>query len=99
MLVNSYIVPFELASQYPATQQYIDLLNQYAGGAKPKSLGVNAMSAWLLWATAAKACGSNLTRDCVMATPRPPRTGPPAACTRRRTRATPPFPDRSASCS
>jgi hypothetical protein len=66
VLVNSAIVPFELASQYPAVQQYIDLLNKYVGGAKPKSLGVNAMSAWLLWATAAKACGANLTRDCVM---------------------------------
>jgi hypothetical protein len=67
VLVTSATVPFELASQYPATQLYIDLLNKYAGGAKPKALGVNAMSAWLLWATAAKACGSNLTRDCVMA--------------------------------
>jgi hypothetical protein len=65
--VNAAIVPFELASQYPAVQKYIDLLNKYAGGAKPKSLGVNAMSAWLLWAQAAKSCGSNLTRDCVMA--------------------------------
>ncbi len=66
VLVNSAIVPFELASTTPAVQQYIDLLNKYAGGAKPKSLGVNALSAWLLWATAAKACGSTLTRDCVM---------------------------------
>jgi hypothetical protein len=67
VLVTASIVPFELASSYPATQKYINLLNQYAGGAKPKALGVNAMSAWLLWATAAKSCGSNLTRDCVMA--------------------------------
>ena len=67
VLATSSIVPFELASSYPATQLYINLLNQYAGGAKPKALGVNAMSAWLLWATAAKSCGSNLTRDSVMA--------------------------------
>ncbi len=65
--VNSTIVPFELANQYPATKQYIDLLGKYAGGAKPKSLGVYSMSAWLMWAQAAKSCGSNLTRDCVMA--------------------------------
>jgi hypothetical protein len=65
--VNSYIVPFELADQFPATKKYIDLLNQYAGGAKPKSLGISSMSAWLLWAQSAKSCGSNLTRDCVMA--------------------------------
>ena len=67
VLISTYVVPFELASQYPATQQYINLLNQYVGGAKPKSLGVNSMSAWLLWAQSAKACGSTLTRDCVMA--------------------------------
>jgi ABC-type branched-subunit amino acid transport system substrate-binding protein len=66
-LIGTYVVPFELAGQYPAVQKYIDLLNQYVGGAKPKSLGINSMSAWLLWAQSAKACGSNLTRDCVMA--------------------------------
>jgi ABC-type branched-subunit amino acid transport system substrate-binding protein len=65
ILINSYLIPFELASQYPAVQQYINLLQQYAN-AKPKSLGVNAFSAWLLFAESAKACGSNLTRACVM---------------------------------
>jgi hypothetical protein len=67
VLISTYVVPFELASQYPATQQYIDLLNKYVNGAKPKALGVNSMSAWLLWAQSAKACGSQLTRNCVMA--------------------------------
>jgi hypothetical protein len=67
VLISEYIVPFELASQYPATQKYINLLNQYVPGAKPKALGINSMSAWLLWAQSAKACGSNLTRACVMA--------------------------------
>ncbi|HEX4776400.1 MAG TPA: ABC transporter substrate-binding protein [Acidimicrobiia bacterium] len=64
--VNDYIVPFEMANQNPPTKQFIDILAKYANGAKPKSLGVNAMSAWLLWAKAVKECGSNLTRDCVM---------------------------------
>jgi hypothetical protein len=63
--VNSPAVPFEQADKYPATKQYIDLLTQYANGAKPKALGVNAFSAWVLFAEAAKACGSTLTRDCV----------------------------------
>jgi Periplasmic binding protein len=67
VLVSTYVVPFELASQYPAVQQYINLLNQYVNGAKPKALGVNSMSARLLWAQSAKACGSQLTRTCVMA--------------------------------
>lgn len=65
VMVNSYQWPFELASQNPATKQYIDLLTKYTG-AKPKGLGMNAFSAWLLWAQAAKECGSNLTRACVM---------------------------------
>jgi len=65
VLVNSYQWPFELANKNPATKEYIDLLAQYTG-AKPKGLGMNAWSAWLLWAQSAKECGSNLTRACVM---------------------------------
>jgi ABC-type branched-subunit amino acid transport system substrate-binding protein len=65
VLINSSLIPFELASQYPAVQQYVSLLQQYAN-AKPKSLGVNGFSAWLLFAQSVKACGSNLTRTCVM---------------------------------
>ena len=52
-------------TDYPATQQLIDLLQQYAK-AEPKALAINAFSAWLLWAAAAKSCGDNLTRACVM---------------------------------
>ena len=33
--------------------------------ARPNQLGAQAASAFLLWATAAKACGSDLTRECV----------------------------------
>ncbi len=65
VLVNSYQWPFELADKNPATKQYIDLLTKYTG-AKPKGLGMNAFSAWLLWAQSAKECGSNLTRACVV---------------------------------
>jgi ABC-type branched-subunit amino acid transport system substrate-binding protein len=64
--ISDYIIPFELADQYPATKQYVGLLNQYVHGAKPKALGINSFSGWLLFAEAAKACGSNLTRSCVM---------------------------------
>jgi ABC-type branched-subunit amino acid transport system substrate-binding protein len=66
VLLSTYNPPFELADQYPAVKQYIDNLNTYANGAKPKQLGENATSAWLLFAEAAKACGSNLTRTCVV---------------------------------
>ncbi len=64
--VDTYIYPYELADQNPATKQYIGLLKQYAGGATPRSLGINGFSAWLLFAESAKACGSNLTRTCVV---------------------------------
>jgi ABC-type branched-subunit amino acid transport system substrate-binding protein len=64
--VDAYINPFELADQYPATKLYIDNLAKYANGAKPKELGVNATSSWLLWAQSVKACGSHLTRQCVL---------------------------------
>lgn len=66
LLVDSSIVPFELAgADFPATQQLVELLQRYAK-AEPKALAVNAFSAWLLWAQAAKACGDSLTRACVM---------------------------------
>lgn len=65
VLIYTNVVPFEEASTHPATQQYIDLLKQYVNGAKPKSLGVNGFSAWLLFAQSVKACGSEVTRECV----------------------------------
>jgi len=66
VLIDNSLVPFELAGpDYPATQQLIDLLKRFAD-AEPKALAVNAFSAWLLWAQAAKDCGSDLTRACVM---------------------------------
>ncbi|HQV57052.1 MAG TPA: ABC transporter substrate-binding protein [Ilumatobacteraceae bacterium] len=66
MLMNGTIYPFELADKNPATQAYLDALKKYVPKAAPKALGVNAFSAWLLWADSAKACGSDLTRKCVM---------------------------------
>ncbi len=66
VLLSTYNPPFEQADQYPAVKQYIDNLNTYANGAKPKQLGENATSAWLLFAESAKGCGSDLTRTCLM---------------------------------
>ena len=67
VLVNAMMWPFELAAENPATQQYLDMLKQYAPSSiGPRSLGVNALSAWLLWAVSARDCGSDLTRACVM---------------------------------
>lgn len=61
----SNVAPFEEAMPGSATAQYLDLLDKYSKGAAPGLLGANSISAWLLWATAAKACGSDLTRACV----------------------------------
>jgi ABC-type branched-subunit amino acid transport system substrate-binding protein len=64
---NVYIrqayVPFEEADANPATKRYIDLVT--ANGGDVNQLGAQAASAFLLWATAVKGCGSEVTRDCV----------------------------------
>jgi hypothetical protein len=61
-LRNSF-VPLEEASSNPATQQFLDIMKEYGGDVS--QLGEQSASAFLLWATAARACGSNLTRECV----------------------------------
>src|SRR5215472_5730651 len=59
------IYPLEKASSNPATQQLIQLFAKYAPGQPVTLQVVQAMSAWLLFATSAQACGSDLTRRCV----------------------------------
>ena len=56
-------LPFEEASTNAATQQFLDVMKTYGGDVS--QLGQQSASAFLLWATAAKACGSKLTRECV----------------------------------
>ncbi len=55
--------PFEEADTSPATQQYMDILAKSGGDIS--QLGMQATSSFLMWATAAKSCGSELTRECV----------------------------------
>jgi hypothetical protein len=57
-------VPLEEASSTPAVQQYLDIVHKSGGDVS--QLGQQAASSFLLWATAAKTCGSSLTRDCVV---------------------------------
>jgi ABC-type branched-subunit amino acid transport system substrate-binding protein len=47
-----------------ATKQYVDIVE--ASGGDVNQIGAQATSAFLLWATGAKACGDNVTRDCVL---------------------------------
>ena len=64
--IRSVFYPFEDASKNPATQQYLDAFHEYLPNGKAKAyLGLQAWSAWLLWAKAAKECGADLTRKCV----------------------------------
>jgi ABC-type branched-subunit amino acid transport system substrate-binding protein len=63
-MANTY--PFELAQDNPATQQLLDLLHSVAPAAKPAAFHVRSLSAFLLWATSVKACGSEVTTTCVI---------------------------------
>ncbi len=57
-------IPFEEADVNPATKDYLDLLA--AAGGDTSLLGAQATSSFLLWATAASACGDTLTRACTL---------------------------------
>ena len=57
---------FAEASKYPAVQQYLDILAASGPKKKPAMLGMQAFSAWLMFAKVAASCGSNLTRDCLL---------------------------------
>ncbi|TAM83024.1 MAG: branched-chain amino acid ABC transporter substrate-binding protein [Jatrophihabitans sp.] len=62
--VQSAFEPIENASEVPAVQAYVNAVN--ATGGKLATLGMQATSSFLMWATAAKACGSTLTRQCMV---------------------------------
>ena len=64
--INSAIVPFEAAKTNPAVRQYLDAFDQYLPNGRARAyLGMQAWSAWVLFAKAAGACGNDLTRKCV----------------------------------
>jgi hypothetical protein len=64
MHVGLAFQPFENAAKVPAVQKYLDIVGK-AGG-KTALLGMQATSAFLLWATVAKDCGSDLSRQCMV---------------------------------
>ena len=65
MVTNMVFQPFENIDAVPALQDYQDIVVDGAG-AKPGLLGMQSVSAFLLWAEVAKSCGSDLTRDCMV---------------------------------
>jgi ABC-type branched-subunit amino acid transport system substrate-binding protein len=64
--IRTVFWPLEEADQNPATQQYLDLLTE--SGGKIALLGVQSMSSWLLFATAARDCDleDDLSRTCIL---------------------------------
>jgi ABC-type branched-subunit amino acid transport system substrate-binding protein len=48
-----------------AVAQYRELMERYDPGGKIAYLGLQGLSAWLLFAKAANECGADLSRDCV----------------------------------
>jgi ABC-type branched-subunit amino acid transport system substrate-binding protein len=67
-IVQLNTVPFEEADDSPALRAYLAAYEAVEGDKPPpSSLGVQAFSAGLLFATAAKAAGPDLTRETVLA--------------------------------
>jgi hypothetical protein len=66
LYVQAQSHPFELADDNKATQDYLDLMEQYNPDGKVALLGAQAMSSYLLFARAATECGSDLTADCLL---------------------------------
>ena len=64
LYVRSAFQPFENAAQVPAVQDYLNAVK--ASGGSTGLLGEQATTSFLLWATAAKSCGSTLTRQCMV---------------------------------
>jgi hypothetical protein len=54
----------ENADKVPAVKQYAEMVSEQGG--KTALLGMQAASSFLLWATAADECGSDLTRQCMV---------------------------------
>jgi ABC-type branched-subunit amino acid transport system substrate-binding protein len=65
---NAYVrigfEPLEAAKVVPAVAQYLSIVKK--DGGLTSALGEQASSSFLLWATEAKACGSILTRQCMI---------------------------------
>jgi ABC-type branched-subunit amino acid transport system substrate-binding protein len=61
--VREAFPPLDAADKIPAIKAYLDIVQ--GNGGDVNQLGEQSASSFLLWATAAKACGSDLTRACM----------------------------------
>jgi ABC-type branched-subunit amino acid transport system substrate-binding protein len=66
LYIQSGFFPLEQAADNKATQDYLDLMDQYNPDGKVAQLGMQGLSSWLLFAQAATACGSELTAECLL---------------------------------
>lgn len=66
-IVQLNTVPFEEVDDSPALQAYMEAYDKVGAKVDPTSLGVQSFSAGLLFATAAKSVGNDITRDSVLA--------------------------------
>ena len=57
-------IPFEEADASQAMRDFLAVLE--AGEVEPSLLGMQSATSFLLWAVGARACGSELTRQCVL---------------------------------
>jgi hypothetical protein len=64
--VRTSYTPLELADENQATADYLELMERYNPGGKVAQLGMQSLSAFLLFAQAATACGADLTRECLI---------------------------------
>ena len=67
VLIDDTTVPFEEASTSPEMQLYLKWLKKVDASAQPTALAVQSWSASLLFATALKSLGSNITQDGLLA--------------------------------
>lgn len=62
--------PLEEADLWPGTRKYVEIMERYQPDGRQSLLGTNSMSAWLLFVTAANACGERqdgiLSRACII---------------------------------
>jgi ABC-type branched-subunit amino acid transport system substrate-binding protein len=65
-IVQLNTVPFEEVDDSPALQAYMAAYDKVGSKVQPTSLGVQAFSAGLLFSTAVKAVGNDLTRQSVL---------------------------------
>ena len=64
--MRSVFPTFDMADEVPAMADYLELMERYNPECKTALLGLQSLSAFLLFATAAGECEADLTRACVL---------------------------------